>query len=82
MSEQPTTPSKYKGLGAAMGAELIISFQFRIGVILATPLYNRPGQMRPGDILHWPGEKNPLEFASPVILNSTSTEKNVCSHRS
>ena len=26
MSEQPTTPSKYDGLGAAMAAELVIGF--------------------------------------------------------
>ena len=26
---------------------------------LYTPLHNRPGQTRPGDILHWPGEINP-----------------------
>ena len=34
-SERLATPSKYTGLGAAMGAELIIGFWFGIGVILA-----------------------------------------------
>ena len=34
-SEQLTTPSKYSGLGAAITAELIISFLFGIGVMLA-----------------------------------------------
>ena len=34
-SEQPTAPSKYEGLGAAITAELMIGFWFGIGVILA-----------------------------------------------
>ena len=34
-SEQPETPGKYEGLGAAMAAELIIGFWFGTGVILA-----------------------------------------------
>ena len=33
--DQTTTPSKYKGLKAAMAAELMIGFWFGIGVILA-----------------------------------------------
>ena len=32
---QMMTPSKYKGLGAAMAAELMIGFWFGIGVISA-----------------------------------------------
>ena len=35
MSEQPTTPSKYTGLGAAIAAELLIGFWFGVGVMLA-----------------------------------------------
>ena len=31
-------PSKYKGLGAAMAAELMIGFWFEIGVILAVKM--------------------------------------------
>ena len=34
-TEKPTTPSKYKGLGAAMAAELMTGFWFGIGAILA-----------------------------------------------
>ena len=34
-SEQPTTLSKYAGLGAAMATELMIGFWSGIGVILA-----------------------------------------------
>ena len=33
--KQPATPSKYKGIGSAMAAELMIGFWFGIGVILA-----------------------------------------------
>ena len=38
MKEQPATPSNYRGLGAAMIAELMIGFRFGIGVILAIGL--------------------------------------------
>ena len=34
-SEQPTTPSKYAGLGAAITAELMIGSWFGVGVMLA-----------------------------------------------
>ena len=34
-SKQPATLTKYKGLGSAMAAELMIGFWFGIGVILA-----------------------------------------------
>ena len=34
-SEQPTTPSTYAGLGAAITAELIIGFWFGVGIMLA-----------------------------------------------
>ena len=34
-TEQPTTLSKYAGLGAAITAELMTSFWFGIGVMLA-----------------------------------------------
>ena len=33
-------PSKYKGLGAAMAAELMIGFWFGIGAILAVKMVN------------------------------------------
>ena len=36
--DQTTTPSKYKGLGAAMAAEVMIGFWFGIGVILAAKM--------------------------------------------
>ena len=39
-SEQPSTLSKYEGLGAAMAAELMIGFWFGIGVILAIRMVN------------------------------------------
>ena len=32
-NKQPTTPSKYESLGAAMAAELMIGFWFGIAVI-------------------------------------------------
>ena len=35
MSQQLSTPSKYAGLGAAITAELMISFWFGVGVMLA-----------------------------------------------
>ena len=35
MSEQPSTPSKYVGLGATIAAELMIGFWFGTGLILA-----------------------------------------------
>ena len=35
-----TTPSKYEGLGAAMAADLIISFWFGVGFILAVRIVN------------------------------------------
>ena len=34
-SKQPTMPSKYAGLGAAITAELIIGFWFGVGVMFA-----------------------------------------------
>ena len=34
-SEQPTTPSKYACLGAAIAVELMIGFWFGVGVMLA-----------------------------------------------
>ena len=34
-SEQPATPNKYAGLGAAITSELMIGFWFGVGVILA-----------------------------------------------
>ena len=37
-TEKLTTLSKYEGLGAAMVAELMISFWFGIGVILAVKM--------------------------------------------
>ena len=40
MNAQPTTLSKYKGLGAAMAAELMTGFWFGIGVILAIRMVN------------------------------------------
>ena len=40
MNKQPTTPSEYEGLGAAMAAELMIGFWFGIGVILAVKMVN------------------------------------------
>ena len=39
-SEQLATLSKYKGLGAAMAAELMIGFWFEIGIILAVKMVN------------------------------------------
>ena len=39
-SEQPATPSKYEDLGSAMASELMIGFQFGIGVILAIRMVN------------------------------------------
>ena len=36
--DQSTTLSKYKGLGAAMAAELMIGFWFGIGAILAAKM--------------------------------------------
>ena len=39
-SEKQTTPSKYKGLGAAITAELMIGFWCGIGVILAIRMVN------------------------------------------
>ena len=40
LREQKTTPSKYEGLGAAVAAELMNGFRFRIGVILAVKTVN------------------------------------------
>ena len=40
MSEQPTTSSKYAGLGASMATELVIGFWFGIGAILAITMVN------------------------------------------
>ena len=39
-SKRPTTPSKYKGLGAAMAAELMTGFWFGNGVILTVKMVN------------------------------------------
>ena len=39
-SEQLTTPSKYKGLRAAMAAKLVIGCWFGIGDILAVKMMN------------------------------------------
>ena len=36
--DQTTTPNKYKGLGAAMAAELMIGLWFGIGAILAVKM--------------------------------------------
>ena len=38
--EQPTSLSKYEGLGASMAAEPVIGFWFGIGVILAVKTAN------------------------------------------
>ena len=40
MSKQPTTQSKYEGLGAAMAVEIVVGFWFGIGVILAVKMVN------------------------------------------
>ena len=37
-TEKSASPSKYKGLGVAMAAELMIGFWFGIGVILAAKM--------------------------------------------
>ena len=39
-NEQPTAPSKYKALGAAMAVDLMIGFWFGIGVILSAKMVN------------------------------------------
>ena len=47
MREQPTTPGKYTGLGAAIAAELMTGFWFGIGIILAV---GGSGQL---ELLRW-----------------------------
>ena len=39
-SEQPETPSKYTGLGAAIATEVVIGFWFSTGVILTVNVVN------------------------------------------
>ena len=86
-SEQPTTPSKYAGLGAAITAELMIGFWFGVGVLLAVGVADgfyiiSLGQLREENKVTSNKVAEQVQQVSTKDTNKVKTGKRLAEHSS